>query len=375
MTISKVATPSQDKQRKCNELQDSRVPGLKLRSRGTSQTWCLVKKINGRFIRYTIGRYPEVSRYTARQKALALLGEIAMGHFKTKNERKPCNLSLSEVFEGYLKLKGDKLAPSTITSYRNDFKHTFSSWSKRPISEITSEIALDLHRKRSSTSKARADGAMRLLRALFNYANGSSDNNNTLSDPTQKLNRYRLWNNVPRKRSSIPLDMAHKFVKGLEADANRTSADATLLLLFTGCRLNEILKLRWSDVDITNMTIRITENKSKRPVCIPLNQYAAQVIESRYLSRAQSDYVFSYNNTHLKSIRKCLARHAPELSAHDLRRTFITTGDNVGVGHYMLKLLANHMLSKSDVTAGYISSDLVQMREASNRIASKLLAH
>ena len=108
MTISKVTKPSQDKQRKCNELQDSRVPGLKLRSRGASQTWCLVKKINGRFIRYTIGRYPEVSRYTARQKALALLGEIAMGHFKTKNERKPCNLSLSEVFEGYLKLKGEE---------------------------------------------------------------------------------------------------------------------------------------------------------------------------------------------------------------------------------------------------------------------------
>ena len=82
-----------------------------------------------------------------------------------------------------------------------------------------------------------------------------------------------------------------------------------------------------------------------------------------------------FDNLNLPIVRKCLARHAPELAAHDLRRTFLTAGDNVGVGHYMLKLLANHMLSKSDVTAGYITSDLVQMREASNRIASKLLAH
>jgi integrase len=122
------------------------------------------------------------------------------------------------------------------------------------------------------------------------------------------------------------------------------------------------------------MTIRITENKSKRPVSLPLNQYAAQLIESRYLSRAKSDYVFSYNNTHLKSIRKCLARHAPELAAHDLRRTFLTAGDSQGVGHYVLKLLVNHAVSKSDVTAGYITSDFFQMREASNKIASKLHA-
>lgn len=374
MTYFTASQTSSHSTKVSQETHDIKVPGLRLRTRGSTQTWCLVKKMNGRFIRHTIGRYPEISRQNARKRALMILGDINMGRYKPKKDLRPLNLTLQDAFEGYLRLKQGRLKPSTITSYTNDFNGTFKSWSKRPIADLTPDVVVQLHKKRSFDSKARADGAMRLLRALFNYVNEMSDDPKKLPDPTKKLNKHRLWNNVPRRKTFLSLEQTPDFIRGLKEDTNRTSADAVLLLLLTGCRLNEVLGLRWRQVNLVQNTFSIPENKSGRPITLPLNRHAAQILQIRHSQVESSDFVFAKGKSHLKSVRKCLSRHASDLTAHDLRRTFLTVGDGIGIGHYMLKLLVNHMPSKSDVTAGYISSDIELMRQASNRIADMLIS-
>lgn len=372
MTRSIETQPNPTQQHKRTELHDSKVSGLRLRTTGSTQTWCLVKKVNGRFIRYTIGRYPELSRQTARKKALIILGDIAMGRYRSKKDCKPQSLTLQQVFDGYLKMKQGKLKASSIKSYTNDFNSTFKAWANRPIADLTADIVIQLHQKRSLNSKARADGSMRLLRALFNYVNELSDDSRKLPVPIHKLNKHRLWNNVPRRKTALSADRIPHFINALKADKNRASADAVLILLFTGCRLNEVLGLRWSQINLLHKTFSIPENKSGRPITLPLNNHASSILEARKTLAENSDYVFTRGNTRLKSVRKCLSRHTPDLTAHDLRRTFLTVGDSAGVGHYVLKLLVNHVASKTDVTAGYISSDIELMRQASNRIADIL---
>ena len=271
-----------------------------------------------------------------------------------------------------MRLKQGRLKPSTLKTYTKDFNGTFKPWSRKPIADLTPETVISIHRKRSSESKARADGAIRLLRALFNYVNEMSDDPKKLPDPIAKFNNHRLWNNVPRRKTALSVDSIPEFIRKLESDKNRTSADAVLLLLYTGCRLNEILGMRWDHVDLSCQTISIPENKSGRPIILPLNHEAARVLKSRSHQADQSTFVFPKDKSHLKSVRKCLLRHAPGITAHDLRRTFLTIGDAAGVGHYMLKMLVNHVPSKSDVTAGYIASDIDLMRQASNRITEMM---
>lgn len=52
---------------------------------------------------------------------------------------------------------------------------------------------------------------------------------------------------------------------------------------------------------------------------------------------------------------------------HDLRRTFLTIADAQDLSAYAIKRLANHKMA-TDVTAGYIVSDVERLRDPMNRI-------
>ena len=58
---------------------------------------------------------------------------------------------------------------------------------------------------------------------------------------------------------------------------------------------------------------------------------------------------------------------------HDLRRTFLSRGERLGLSFFMLRRLANHGFGK-DVTAGYIVFDVEQLREPMQRITDEFLA-
>ncbi|MDE9545750.1 Arm DNA-binding domain-containing protein, partial [Xenorhabdus bovienii] len=60
------------------EYGDTVVNGLRIRI-GTSgvKSFCISRKRNGKFIRATLGRFPDLSIDNARAKGLEVLGEVA----------------------------------------------------------------------------------------------------------------------------------------------------------------------------------------------------------------------------------------------------------------------------------------------------------
>jgi len=71
-------------------------------------------------------------------------------------------------------------------------------------------------------------------------------------------------------------------------------------------------------------------------------------------------------------MRKVINESGLSFSLHDLRRTFITIADSLDIPHYALKRLVNHSLG-SDVTAGYIVSDIERLRAPMQKITDKIL--
>src|SRR5262245_26898960 len=55
---------------------------------------------------------------------------------------------------------------------------------------------------------------------------------------------------------------------------------AVELLLYTGCRLSEVLNLQWDRVDLEAGTIMLSETKAGRPQAVVLNSLARQVLKS-----------------------------------------------------------------------------------------------
>ena len=61
------------------------------------------------------------------------------------------------------------------------------------------------------------------------------------------------------------------------------------------------------------------------------------------------------------------------MSAHDLRRTFITVAESVDISPLALKALVNHSLGR-DVTSGYVVMTAERLREAALCICTRMKA-
>jgi integrase len=58
---------------------------------------------------------------------------------------------------------------------------------------------------------------------------------------------------------------------------------------------------------------------------------------------------------------------------HDLRRTFITAAESLDISVYALKRLLNHRINPSDVTAGYIITEVERLRQPMQKINERLI--
>jgi integrase len=110
-----------------------------------------------------------------------------------------------------------------------------------------------------------------------------------------------------------------------------------MFLMLTGARRNEGATLTWDRVNIddddpTNCWFFLPDPKNRRPVTIPLSSQAVALIKSRKPVK-DNPYVFASRSKagHIQDTRAPLEQLSKKigmdrLSAHDLRRTYVTTG-------------------------------------------------
>ena len=64
----------------------------------------------------------------------------------------------------------------------------------------------------------------------------------------------------------------------------------------------------------------------------------------------------------------------PRYTPHDLRRTFISVAESLGISREARQLLVNHATPKSDVHGGYVVPELEELRAHMQTIAARLRA-
>ena len=106
-----------------------------------------------------------------------------------------------------------------------------------------------------------------------------------------------------------------------------------------------------------------------------------KLLEEIFKRRAEyrvSGYVFGADNHHgrvkepKKIIKQMNERADVSFTLHDLRRTFCSVAETIGVGTYTLKRLLNHKTSRSDVTAGYTVLTAEELREPAEKICQRI---
>jgi integrase len=170
---------------------------------------------------------------------------------------------------------------------------------------------------------------------------------------------------------------APKKPENLRTVIDQWAAAALRLLLLTGCRVSEILNLRWTEVDLERGLLFLPDSKTGRKTVV-LSGPAAAVIDS--LKRV-GVYVIAGESAGQKNERPrtdikrpwALVRGRAGLEGvrlHDLRHSFASVGAGSGMGLPVIGKLLGH--TQASTTQRYAHLDADPMRVAANTIAKKI---
>lgn len=412
---------------KRDEYADTVVNGLRLRITSSGvKSFCISRKRNGKFIRATLGRFPELTVDNARAKALEMLGDVAItgqNPNALKRVHEKAAVTLNDALNTYIDNRGHRLKPTTEKQYRATLQNFSGDWMKQPLANITRERVEHRHKAVTdgtawfgadkstlragvgSGSNAQADLWARALRAVYRFAHDHyrDDEGKTLlpDPPTLVLSTKRQWHGTIRKTERI---RTHEFARWLGAvalvrdlaelgrdDVAAAVSDAVEMAMFTGLRKSEIFELTWDRVNMGGRYFWIDTTKNGDPLELPITETLLKLFRRRLKFKAGVEVlVFPGAKGVIKEYRHILERISAAtvptdnldslqpipFKWHDARRTFGTVAELVGVGSYILKRLMNHRtLRSADVTQGYLHFGADELLEPATRIERAILEH
>ena len=358
---------------------DAGLPGLGLRVTPGAKTYFVEASVNGRNRRVTLGPSTTYTPDDARREAKKVLGRMAAGEDPnaTKAAARVKSITLGEAYEEFMQAR--KLKDTTRATYGICMRQHFADWFKRELVSISPLMIVQRHSKIASTAgPGAANGSARVFRSIWNYTRAltaAADGSKTLPEsPTQRLTDLRQWSKLQRRTRHLTDDLFPAFGKALSAmrveSTNASYADFVELLVRTGLRRSEASGLRWEDISLSNQTLTVHDTKNHKSHTLPLS-HQLQAMLKRRRDMAEDDVVFPLCVDPRKSFERLSRLIGTDISAHDLRRTFATVADACDLSGYTIKRLLNHSMG-TDVTAGYIVSDVSRLRTAMQRISDSI---
>ena len=152
---------------------------------------------------------------------------------------------------------------------------------------------------------------------------------------------------------------------------------ALRLLLFTGCRRNEILEVKWQHVDFERQCLRLPESKTDAKT-VPLNTAALQVLKQ--IERQDGNpfvIVGKKAGTRfvgLNHVWQRVRRQAglDDVRLHDLRHSFASVGAGAGLSLPLIGKMLGHKQPSTTQRYAHISDD--PLREATERVGEAISA-
>ena len=357
---------------------DTELKGFGVRVSATGKTYFVLKRVNSKLTRITLGRHGIETAEQARKAAIEALSDLGKGIDvnREKARAREKGITVGEVLERYFIARAE-LKPRTKTTYRDLFKLYLSDWMPRPMEDVTKEMVAERHLKiAKEAGNAAANNAMRTFRAIYNFANELLDDALPVN-PVKRLSNTRQWFTIDRRQTVIQESDLPRWFKAVSTLENPTIRDYLLLLLFTGARRTEMASLRWEEVDMDNKAFVLTRTKNGKPLPLPMSDYIHRLFTNRQTLR-ENDFVFpghgkeGYLIEPRKQMDKVTKKTGISFSVHDMRRTYASALDGV-IGYYELKRLLNHSVKSDDVTAGYVVKNIEKLRPLMQKVTDHIL--
>ena len=148
------------------------------------------------------------------------------------------------------------------------------------------------------------------------------------------------------------------------------------MLLLTGCRLGEILDLKWDYVDFDESCLRLPDSKTGAKV-VYISAPAVEILAERFKSRGSSpwvlgmgDYDKRLKNLHNPWNRIRKAAGIPDVRLHDGRHTFGATGAGLGINLQQVGKVMGHKTASTMVRYQHVAPS--PARQAAETISAAI---
>jgi len=324
----------------------------------------------------TLGQHGELTADEARKRAAKAIQRIKGGLDAVLANRPTEPPTVADLAERYLRVHvAPSCKPKTTESYNNAIsRHILPALGTMALKAVAQRHAVALHRALADRP-SQANITLSVLSQMFNKAMAwgwlPRENN-----PCCGVDRYRVW---PRERFLTRAEYRRlgDVLKDAECSGwlAKPAVAAIRLLILTGCRRNEILSLRWNDVDRSAREIHLRDTKTG-PQVVALTAEAERVLDG--IRRAQDNpWVIAGEKpgTRRKSLtpgwRKVRARAGlHDVRLHDLRHSYASRALAEGESLSMIGKLLNHVQIQTTARYAHLMRDAE--KAAADRVGDKI---
>lgn len=219
--------------------------------------------------------------------------------------------------------------------------------------------------------------------------------NRVLSLLSKALNLAELWGYRPnhsnpclhikkyaeeKRERFLSQDEINRLINALDQEENTNENHWALyairLLLLTGCRLNEVLTLKWEEVDLDYQCLRLRDSKTGKKL-IYLSSAVIELLKSIPQERDNPFVICGgKEGRHLINLQKPWRRirkkvGLDDVRLHDLRHTFASIAASNGLSLPIIGALLGH--KQTQTTARYAHLIGQPLIEASEKIGGKIM--
>ena len=335
-----------------------------------TKTFQVYRKINGRPERITIGRLPDLTIEQARNKASEINSMLSRGVNPNEVKRKDREeKKLGTLFDYYLEHHAKKHKKSWKED-QSQYNRYLTHWRNRRLSHISTKDIQKLHSYIGDHHGTYA--ANRLLALIHAMLNHGQHWGFCGTNPAHSIKKFK---EKSRKRFLQSAELP-KFFESLSIEPNTTARDYILISLLTGARKNNVLSMRWEQINFLECTWHILDTKNGSSHLVPLVSQAIKILKNRR-KQNQSEWVFPGNGKtgHLVepklAWKRILARAGiNDLRLHDLRRSLGSWQAATGASLSIIGKSLAHKNVSTTVIYGRLNIDPV--RESMNKATSAM---
>jgi integrase len=366
---------------------DDRTPGFGVKvTPAGGRIYVLKYRAEGAQRWLVLGRHGDVTFNQARTKAIRLRGAVADGndparvrdeHATEPTVDKLADRFLAEYAEPHKK-------PRSVEEDRRNLKlHIRPELGAMKVSAVARQDVLKLHHKMRATP-----GAANRVQALLSKMFGLAEEWGVRQEGSNPCRRIKKFEERSRERflTSDELQRLGLALEEAERDGEHPSGIGIIhLLVFTGCRRDEILTLQWSFVDFERSCLRLPDSKTGAKV-VRLGAPALDLLSG--LPRFTSPFVFPaargahklrVGAGHFVGIERIWQRvrtraGLADVRLHDLRHTFASWSVMGGATLHMTGALLGHRQAGTTMRYAHFYAHLADdpVQAAADRVAGTI---